>query len=63
MNRMMASGGYPWTMIPLSDRNAYGNALEKASAGEDIGPFADFLAGLVRIRIGGDWLPQVPKSS
>jgi Fic family protein len=31
MNAMMASGGYPWTIIPVSDRNAYVNALEKAS--------------------------------
>jgi len=28
MNTMMASGGYPWTVIPVSDRNAYVNALE-----------------------------------
>jgi hypothetical protein len=27
------------------------NALEKASVGEDIAPFADFLAGLVK----NDW--------
>jgi hypothetical protein len=31
MNAMMASGAYPWTIIPVSDRNAYVNALEKAS--------------------------------
>ena len=30
MNTMMASGGYPWTVIPVTDRNAYVNALEKA---------------------------------
>ena len=35
---MMASGGYPWTVIPVTDRNAYMAALEKASVGEDIGP-------------------------
>jgi len=27
MNTMMASGGYPWTVIPVTDRNAYVNAL------------------------------------
>jgi hypothetical protein len=26
MNVMLASGGYPWTVIPVSDRNAYMNA-------------------------------------
>ena len=45
---MMASGGYPWTVIPITDRNAYLNALEKGSVGEDIAPFADFLAGLLK---------------
>ena len=53
MNVMMASGGYPWTVIPVGDRNAYMKALEKASVGEDIVPFADFLAGLVEERTGG----------
>jgi hypothetical protein len=63
MNTMMASGGYPWTVIPVSDRNAYVNALEKASVGEDIVPFADLLAGLVKKRLAGGPLPAVPKSS
>jgi Fic family protein len=30
INTMMASGGYPWTVTPVTDRNAYVNALEKA---------------------------------
>jgi Fic family protein len=59
MNTMMASGGYPWTVIPVTDRNAYVNALEKASVGEDIAPFADFLAGLVKKRLAGEPLPPV----
>ena len=63
MNTMMASGGYPWTVIPVTDRNAYVNALEKASVGEDIAPFADFLAGLVKKRLAGEPLPAVPKAS
>jgi len=45
MNTMMASAGYPWTVIPVSERNAYLHTLEKASVGKDIAPFADFLAG------------------
>lgn len=63
MNTMMASGGYPWTIIPVSDRNAYVNALEKASVGEDIVPFADLLARLVKKGLAGESLPKVPKSS
>ena len=63
MNTMMASGGYPWTVIPVTDRNAYVNALEKASVGEDIAPFAGFLAGLVKRRLAGEPLPAVPKAS
>jgi hypothetical protein len=63
MNVMMASGGYPWTVIPVGDRGAYVEALEKASVGEDIVPFANFLAALVRKRLAGDALPPVPKAS
>ena len=63
MNVMLASGGYPWTVIPVSDRNAYMNALERASVGEDIVPFSDFIAELVRKGIAGEPLPAVPKSS
>jgi hypothetical protein len=36
-------------------------SLEKASAGEDIGPFTDFLARLVEKRLAGEPLPEVPK--
>jgi Fic family protein len=62
MNAMMASGGYPWTVIPVGERTAYMHALEKASVGEDIGPFSDFLAGLVRKGLAGGPLPEVPKN-
>jgi hypothetical protein len=62
MNVMLASGGYPWTVIPVGDRNVYVEALEKASVGEDIVPFADFLAGLVRKGLAGEPLPAVPKA-
>lgn len=61
MNLMMAAGGYPWTVIPVSDRKPYMAALEKASVGENIGPFADFLARLVERRLAGGPLPGVPK--
>jgi Fic family protein len=62
MNVMMAAGGYPWTVIPLSARNIYMGALEKASVGEDIVPFAEFLAGLVRKGLAGEPLPPVPNA-
>jgi len=63
MNLMMGAGGYPWTVIAVAERQTYMNALEKASVGEDIGPFADFLAGLVKRRLAGEPLPSVPKSA
>lgn len=47
MNAMLASGGYPWTVIPLAQRTRYMNALESASVGQDIRPFAELLAELV----------------
>jgi fido (protein-threonine AMPylation protein) len=61
MNLMMASGGYPWTVIPVTERKTYTEALEKASVGEDMEPFADFLAGLVKRGLAGAPLPAVPK--
>ncbi len=47
MNVMLASGGYPWTVIPVQERKTYMHALEKASVNQDIQPFAQFLAYLV----------------
>lgn len=47
MNAMLASGGYPWTVIPLVLRDRYMSALESASVDQDIRPFTDFLAELV----------------
>lgn len=44
MNVMLASGGYPWTVIRVDDRNRYMAALESASVGGDIKPFAAFVA-------------------
>ena len=49
MNTMMASGGYPWTIIPVEQRTTYMAALERASVDQDIRPFAQFLSGLVDI--------------
>jgi hypothetical protein len=47
MNLMFASGGYPWTIIPVERRTVYLGALESASVEGDIGPFARFLGELV----------------
>ena len=44
MNVMLASGGYPWTVVRVDDRDDYLAALESASTALDIMPFARFLA-------------------
>jgi hypothetical protein len=44
MNAMLASGGYPWTVIKLSNRARYMQALSEASIGGDIKPFAEYVA-------------------
>jgi hypothetical protein len=48
MNLMLASGGYPWTIVPLERRADYMAALERASVDGDIRLFATFLAELAR---------------
>jgi hypothetical protein len=48
MNAMLASGGYPWTVVRVEDRDAYLSALDSASIDLDIGPFAGFIAERVR---------------
>ncbi len=47
MNVMLASGGYPWTVIPVEQRVVYMNAQEQASVNQNIEPFAQFIAWLV----------------
>ena len=47
MNLMMASGGYPWAVVPMERRDEYMQVLEAASVGEDIVPFTKFLASLL----------------
>jgi hypothetical protein len=48
MNVMLASGGYPWTVIRVEDRNTYLAALDRASIDMDIRPFSAFVAQRVR---------------
>lgn len=44
MNAMLASGGYPWMVIPVERRDEYIAALDSASALKNIVPFTVFLA-------------------
>jgi len=48
MNAMLASGGYPWTVVRVEDRTPYLKALDSASVELDIRPFASFIADRVR---------------
>ena len=48
MNAMLASGGYPWTVIRVEDRDAYLSALDRASIDINIAPFTAFVAERVR---------------
>ena len=47
MNVMLASGGYPWTVIPVEHRTAYMQALEQASVHQNIEPFAQLIGYFV----------------
>jgi fido (protein-threonine AMPylation protein) len=48
MNVMLASGGYPWTVIRIRDRKPYLSALDRASIEMDIHPFATFIVHRVQ---------------
>ncbi len=48
MNVMLASGGYPWTIIRVRDRNAYLAALDRASIDMDSKPFTTLIGQRVR---------------
>lgn len=54
MNLMLASGGYPWTVIRLQNRTQYMQALELASVHKNIKPFAQFIAQEMQV----DWKAQ-----
>jgi hypothetical protein len=59
MNVMLASGGYPWTVIPVEQRDEYMQALEQASTKQDIEPFAIFLAQLVDAGMKGKPIAKI----
>jgi hypothetical protein len=62
MNVMLASGGYPWTIIPVEKRDDYMQSLEAASVDQNIQPFTKFLAALVTDNIEGRPGPKIPAS-
>ncbi|GGN15264.1 MULTISPECIES: Fic family protein [Marinomonas] len=62
MNAMLASGGYPWTIVPLEKRNDYMAALEEVSVNQNIKPFAKFLGSLVQAALEGKEEPPLPRS-
>jgi len=58
MNVMLASGGYPWTVIPFENRKEYMKALEKASVEQDISAFVDFIVKYVIKGLKGEHAPN-----
>lgn len=48
LNVMLASANLPWTIIPVEQRTAYIQSLEKASTERDILPFARFVTNLLQ---------------
>ncbi|MBR09480.1 MAG: cell filamentation protein Fic [Rickettsiales bacterium] len=48
MNTMLASGGYPWTIIEVKERKVYMEALEEASVRHNIKDFAKFVGNKVK---------------
>lgn len=59
MNVMLASGGYPWTVIPVQQRNNYMQALEEASVNRNIKPFAEFISWLVTASMSGEVVAKI----
>jgi len=57
MNSMLASGGYPWTVIRVEDRDSYMASLEQASTNGNIEPFANFISASVQKQMDkvGNW--------
>ncbi|MBP8091436.1 MAG: Fic family protein [Giesbergeria sp.] len=53
MNTLLASGGYPWTVIRMSRRDEYMKALEAASVKGQITPLAEFISQEMR-----EWTPD-----
>jgi len=61
MNILLASGGYPWTVIPVEERKMYMDALEKASVDQDIKAFASYIVYLVNEGLKGTPVASIKK--
>jgi Fic family protein len=48
MNAMLASGGYPWTVIRIELRADYMKALESASSQGEIKAFSELIANSIK---------------
>ncbi len=59
MNLMLASGGYPWTVIPVESRSEYMRALEEASVKKNITPFARLVSRLVDKGLDGEPVARI----
>jgi len=51
MNALLASGGYPWTVIKVEHRQAYMQALDEASSRGNIRPLTAFIAREMQERV------------
>jgi Fic family protein len=60
MNVMLASGGYPWTIIPVEKCSTYMAALEAASVENKSVPFTNLLAKLLKASLEGKPGPKAP---
>jgi hypothetical protein len=58
LNAMLASGGYPWTIVTMAVRKEYMAALESASCSRDIKPFASLLYQLMTEQITNPPKPE-----
>lgn len=50
MNCMLASAGFPWTVIPVDRRDEYMKALEAASGQHDVKPLSAFIFELSKLK-------------
>jgi hypothetical protein len=48
MNAMLASGGYPWTVIRIEQRADYMKALESASSQGEIKALAELIVNSMK---------------
>ncbi len=49
LNTMLASGGYPWSIVQVQRRKEYINALETAHTTSNIAPFVRFIADEMKV--------------